>query len=87
MLVGDVDAIENYIRPILMKQMVFPDATYFVALACVGVVTIMIQAILVSVRSFRALLVSNYVMCFSRCRWQRLYTTCKRWKGARPSTF
>ncbi|GAV02458.1 hypothetical protein RvY_13021 [Ramazzottius varieornatus] len=48
MLVGDVDAIENYIKPILLKEMPFPDATYFIALACVGVVTIIIQAILMA---------------------------------------
>ncbi|OQV20271.1 Transient receptor potential cation channel subfamily A member 1 [Hypsibius exemplaris] len=46
MLVGDVDAIQNYIDPILNDQLVFPGATYFLALVTVGVITLLIQAIL-----------------------------------------
>lgn len=48
MLVGDVDAIANYINPLLSGMMVFPSATYFLAMVTVGVITLLIQAILVS---------------------------------------
>ncbi|XP_055349678.1 transient receptor potential cation channel subfamily A member 1-like [Paramacrobiotus metropolitanus] len=49
MLVGDVDAIQNYITPLLSDMLVFPAATYFLALVTVGMITLLIQAILMNI--------------------------------------